>query len=211
MRQEPHLGSFIGRRRSVRRYRPDPIGQSVIEGLLHAAGQAPSAHNRQPWRFAVLQDRTRQEQLASAMAEHLRRDRTQDCDDAQSIESDVARSRARLSEAPVVIIVSLDMGDMDSYPDARRRRAEYLMAVQSTAMATQNLLLAAEQEGLGTCIMCAPLFCPDAVAGALALPRGWEPQMLVTLGLPAKSGRERPRLPLSRIAVWGTALAQLAR
>jgi nitroreductase len=62
---------------------------------------------------------------------------------------------------------------MDSYPDERRRRAEYLMAVQSTAMAAQNLLLAAEQEGLGACVMCAPLFCPEIVANALHLPYGW--------------------------------------
>jgi coenzyme F420-0:L-glutamate ligase / coenzyme F420-1:gamma-L-glutamate ligase len=145
------------------------------------------------------------------MAERLRRDRTHDGDDPQAIEADVARSRARLNEAPAVIVVCLDMRDMDAYPDARRRNAEYLMAVQGTAMATQNLLLAAEQEGLGACIMCAPLFCPDTVAGALALPQGWEPQMLVTLGPAAKLGQERPRLPLSQTALWWSAPDQPAR
>lgn len=145
------------------------------------------------------------------MAERLRRDRTLDADDLQAIEADVTRSRARLNEAPAVILVCLDMRDMDAYRDAGRRSAEYLMAVQSTAMAAQNLLLAAEQEGLGACIMCAPLFCPDVVADTLALPRGWEPQMLVTLGPPAKVGKERSRLPLSQIALWRTALDQPAR
>jgi len=211
MTQHADFGSFIGRRRSVRRYRPVPIGRSQIERLLLAASQAPSAHNRQPWRFAVLEERACREALASAMGERLRRDRAHDGDDPNLIEGDVARSYARLSDAPTVIVVCLDMRDMDSYPDDRRRTAEYLMAVQSTAMATQNLLLAAEQEGLGACIMCAPLFCPDTVAGTLALPQSWKPQMLVTLGPPAKPGRERPRLPLSQIALWRTAPDQLAR
>jgi F420 biosynthesis protein FbiB-like protein len=205
------LGSFIGRRRSVRRYHSVTIGRDIIERLLHAATRAPSAHNRQPWRFYVLQDRACRESLASAMAERLRRDRTCDADEPQAIEADVTRSRARLTEAPVVILVCLDMRDMDAYRDAGRRSAEHLMAVQSTAMAAQNLLLAAEQEGLGACIMCAPLFCPDVVATTLALPQGWEPQMLVTLGPPAKVGQDRPRLPLSQIALWRTAPDQPAR
>jgi F420 biosynthesis protein FbiB-like protein len=205
------LGSLIGRRRSVRRYRPAPIRRSTIVRLLHAASRAPSAHNRQPWRFAVLQERASREQLAFAMAERLRCDRRQDGDDKEVIEADVARSRARLTEAPAVIVICLDMSDMDGYPDERRRRAEYLMAVQSVAMATQNLLLAAEQDKLGTCIMCAPLFCPDTVARTLALPPAWEPQLLVTLGEPAKPGRERPRLPLDQIAVWPSAPDQPAR
>ena len=59
------------------------------------------------------------------------------------------------------------------------------MAIQSTAMATQNLLLAAHAEGLGACIMCAPLFCPAVVAKVLAAPPAWHAQSLVTIGLPA--------------------------
>ena len=76
------------------------------------------------------------------------------------------------------------------------------MAVQSTAMAVQNLLLAAEQEGLGACVMCAPLFCPDVVVDALGLPPAWQPQMLVTLGQRANASKSRPRLPLESIVAW---------
>jgi coenzyme F420-0:L-glutamate ligase/coenzyme F420-1:gamma-L-glutamate ligase len=74
-----------------------------------------------------------------------------------------------------------------------------LMAVQSTAMATQNLLLAAHAEGLGACWMCAPLFCPDRVAEALRLPKGWDPQALVTLGRPANSGKPAARHPVEAV------------
>jgi F420 biosynthesis protein FbiB-like protein len=79
------------------------------------------------------------------------------------------------------------MADMDRYPDEKRSRNEYLMAVQSTAMAVQNLLLAAHAEGLGACWMCAPLFCPDVVSAELDLPADWQPQALITLGYPAET------------------------
>jgi F420 biosynthesis protein FbiB-like protein len=86
---------------------------------------------------------------------------------------------------------------MDRYPDARRADAERLMAVQSTAMALQNLLLLAHAEGLAACWMCAPLFCPDTVRTALDLPTDWQPQALITLGYPAASGRKRERRAVS--------------
>jgi F420 biosynthesis protein FbiB-like protein len=132
------------------------------------------------------------------MGDRLRRDRLADGDPVDAIEQDVARSYARITGAPVAIVVALDMSDMDHYPDDRQR-AERTMAVQSTAMATQNLLLAAHAEGLGACWMCAPLFCPDVVIEALSLPKGWEPQAIVTLGEPAAPGKPATRRPLSEI------------
>lgn len=202
MTVEAKLGSAIGQRRSVRRYLPGPIEQAVLERILLAATQAPSAHNRQPWRFAVLDKASVKEALAAAMGQRLRHDRTADGDDPQAIEADVARSYARLTEAPAVIVICADMRDMDQYPDERRRNAEYLMAVQSTAMAAQNLLLAATQEGLGACVMCAPVFCPDVVIDVLGLPDGWQPQMLITLGNRGTNGTHRTRLPLKAVVTW---------
>ena len=201
---ETKLGHMIGRRRSIRRYEPDPIVRASTERLLLAATRAPSAHNRQPWRFAVLEARAQKEKLALAMSRRLREDRAADGDDPQTIELDVERSYARLTEAPVVIVVCVDMHPMDEYPDELRRRAEFLMAVQSTAMAAQNLLLAAEQEGLGACVMCAPLFCPEVVTQVLSLPQAWQPQMVITIGRPGNAGKDRPRRPLDDVVVWLT-------
>ena len=129
MTTETKLGSAIDQRRSIRSYLPIPIDNSVIERILLAATQAPSAHNRQPWRFAVLGDRASKVKLAIAMGQRLRGDRTADGDDPQVIEDDVARSYARITEAPVVIVVCLDIRDMDRYPDDQRNTAEYLMEI----------------------------------------------------------------------------------
>jgi coenzyme F420-0:L-glutamate ligase / coenzyme F420-1:gamma-L-glutamate ligase len=195
----PSVTEVLGRRRSIRRYTEAPVPDDVIKRGLEAAINAPSAHNRQPWRFAVLKDAAAKGRLARAMGDRLRADRSRDGDASELIEQDVARSITRITGAPVVIVVSLAMDDMDVYPDARRAAAEHQMAVQSTAMAMQNLLLAAHEEGLGTSIMCAPLFCPDVIHAALALPARWEPQALITMGFPANAGKPFRRRSLDEV------------
>lgn len=182
------LGQLIQARRSIRRYRQEPVPEETITRLLEAAIWAPSAHNRQPWRFAALTAQADKSRLAEAMGRRLRADRAADGDDPAVIEQDVARSYRRLTEAPALILVCLSLVDMDSYPDGRRSRAETVMAIQSVAMAGQNLLLMAHAEGLGACWLCAPLFAPEAVREALELPEDWQPQGIITLGWPA----ERP-------------------
>jgi F420 biosynthesis protein FbiB-like protein len=188
-------------RRSIRRYLQEPLDPGSLEQILRAAAWAPSAHNRQPWRFVPIVAGAPKERLARAMGERLSADRLADGDDPAAVAHDVARSFARISGAPLVILVCLAMGAMDQYPDSRRREAEHIMAIQSTAMAIQNLLLAAHALGFGAAVMCAPLFCQDTVAATLALPAGWEPQALVTVGLPADRGKPPVRHALAD-CVW---------
>jgi len=191
----------IHTRRSLRRYTDDPVPDTLIEAVLKAASWAPSAHNRQPWRFAVLVAEASKVRLARAMGDRLRADLSADRVPEAVIEKDVNRSYERLTRAPVLIVLCLTMADMDTYRDEARNHNEYVMAVQSTAMAGQNLLLAAHSYGLGACWMCAPLFCPDTVRSALALPDDWQPQGIITLGYPAQT-RTRSRESLETRIVW---------
>lgn len=182
-------------RRSIRRYQQKAVPQSLINQLLTAAIWAPSAHNRQPWRFVVISGPEKKGQLAQAMGEKLKRDLTQDGVDPALIEKDVSRSYQRITAAPLLVLVCTSMEDMDSYPDDRRQTNEWTMAIQSTAMAGQNLLLTAHALGLGACWMCAPLFCPEVVQEVLELPMEWQPQGLVTIGYPAEL-KEKSRRPV---------------
>lgn len=186
-------------RRSIRRYTAQAVPPAIVERLLTAATWAPSAHNRQPWRFVSITTAETKARLARAMGERLRADRLADGDAVEAVEADAARSYARITGAPLVVAVCLTLEEMDAYPDARRRNAEYLMAVQSVAMAVQNLLLAAQAEGLGACWMCAPLFCSEAVIGALELPQEWQAQALVTVGYPVGVGKPAMRRPLDEV------------
>lgn len=188
-------------RRSVRRYVDRPVPKEVLDRILTAAVWSPSAHNRQPWRFAVVIAPETRQKLALAMGTRLRAELTADHAPQEVIEKDVTRSFSRISKSPALILVSLSMIDMDRYPDDRRSRNEYLMTVQSTAMSVQNLLLAAHSEGLGACWMCAPLFCPDVVTTELSLPADWQPQALITLGYPAET-KTSTRTALESRVLW---------
>jgi F420 biosynthesis protein FbiB-like protein len=195
---EPH--SLLRLRQSVRRFAAQAVDREVIERILTSASWAPSAHNRQPWRFVVLTRHEDKLALANAMGARLREDRLADGDPVSVVEADVSRSKSRITDAPVVILVFMTMEEMDSYPDVRRREAERTMAVQGTAMAMQNLLLAAHAEGLGACVMCAPLFCPEVIMNVVDPPTEWSPQALITLGTAAFVRERKPRKPLSEIA-----------
>jgi coenzyme F420-0:L-glutamate ligase / coenzyme F420-1:gamma-L-glutamate ligase len=186
-------------RRTIRRYRSNSVPQDVIDRMLRIAVCAPSAHNRQPWRFVVLNRLETRERVARDMGDRLRADRRRDGDPIDVVQADYERSVQRIIGAPLAILVCLTVDDMDQYPDDRRAAAEHQMAAQSTAMAMQNLLLAAHAEGLGASIMCAPLFCPDTVRRSLNLNRTWEPQALITLGYPAGEPKPFKRRPIEDV------------
>ena len=65
------LIELIRSRRSIRRYTDESVPAELVERLLTAATWAPSAHNRQPWRFAILEDGATKARLATAMGERL--------------------------------------------------------------------------------------------------------------------------------------------
>jgi coenzyme F420-0:L-glutamate ligase / coenzyme F420-1:gamma-L-glutamate ligase len=184
----------IHTRRSIRRYTDQPVPPDLIDRLLEAATWAPSSHNRQPWRFAVVTTSSVKARLADRMGERLKADRSRAADRVQQIDRDMARSRERITSAPVAIIVCLSITNDDQH--------ERLMAIQSAAASIQNLLLAAHEIGLGACWMAAPLFCPDVVREVLHLPDDWEAQALITIGYPANAGKPRDRVDFREITIW---------
>jgi F420 biosynthesis protein FbiB-like protein len=174
----------------------------LLEQLLETATRAPSAHNRQPWRFAVLETAEAIKRLALEMGRDYFRDLTRDGMSAQKAEELVARSRERIQGAPVVVVLCYDPSVMDTYDDPDRQEAEYLMGVQSVALAGGTMLLAAHAEGLGGVWVCAPLFTPSTVRSALKTPERWEPQGMLLLGYPAKIPDFRARKSLDEVVMY---------
>ncbi len=192
------LGLFKNRR-SVRDYSPREISSKVLFEILEAARWAPSAHNAQPWRFIVVRDPDVKRELAKAMASRWDKDMSKNGVPLENRESLIETSVKQFTNAPVLIIACLTMEDMNKYPDKRRQKIEYIMAVQSVAAAIENMLLAAHAEGLSSCWFCAPLFCQDVVRKALGVPRYVEPQALVTLGYATELLEPPPRKLLEKI------------
>lgn len=178
--------------------------ESILRDILHTASFAPSAHNRQPWRFIVLTDPAAKQNLSDSMAEEFERDLEKDNLPPDKIVKLVNRSRERITGAPAVIVLCLDMTEMDTYPDARRKNAEYIIATQSAANAGMQLLLAAHAEGLGGVWVCSPMFAQEIVQKALGISKTWEPQAMFLLGYADESPALRERKPLDEITVFQT-------
>ena len=195
------LHQFLRSRRSIRRFKPDPVPDSVIKNILTTATFAPSAHNRQPWRFCVVTDLSVKQKLADAMAIEFERDLENDQLPPTEIQKRTKRSRERMTAAPVLIILCLDMSEMDVYPDKKRKQAEFRMAMQSVANAGMQLMLAAHAEGLGSVWVCSPLFVQETIQNVLGLPKTWEPQAMFFVGYPDAIPDIRERKMLDEISV----------
>jgi coenzyme F420-0:L-glutamate ligase/coenzyme F420-1:gamma-L-glutamate ligase len=196
------LHNFLRTRRSIRRFKPDPVPDSVIQNILSTATYAPSAHNRQPWRFCVVTDVSVKVQLAAAMAIDFERDLTRDGISPEKIQAQLKRSKDRITAAPVAILLCLDMSEMDSYPDEKRLYAERMMAMQSVAAAGLQLLLAAHAEGLGGVWVCSPLFVQETIQKTLNLSAAWEPQAMFFVGYPDEEPEARERKSVESISLF---------
>lgn len=191
---------FLCSRHSIRQFLPDQVPFEMLRSILETATRAPSAHNRQHWRFVILQDRKRKLLLVDRMGQKFRQDLLSDGIDPVQIEFQIERSRRRVLGAPVVILLCQDTSLGDAYPDKDRQKAEFLMGVQSVALAGGQLLLAAHAEGLGGVWVCAPLFAQEVIRQTLDLPQTWEPQAFLLLGYPDEDPVPRPRLSLAEVS-----------
>ncbi len=185
------LLDFLRTRRTVRIFRPEPISSEIVAEMLRVAVFAPSAHNLQPWRFVILESEAARRRLAEALSTALRRDMQAQGALESAIEARVSRSRRRLLEAPLAILLCRDRA-------ARRAETqeEEIMGIQSVAAAGLQLLLAAHAFGLGGNWICWPLYAPAETRQALDLPAEWQPEALFFFGYPAETPVTPERIPI---------------
>lgn len=194
------LFEMIRARRSVRRFTDQPVPRDLILVLCNAARWAPSNHNRQGWKFVVLDDRSEIRRLAERVEKSLsERIKTLPAAALAHAEGFV-RYATVFADAPVVIVAlhkrptSISAAMLEGMPNAALVSGEAL----STAMAVQNLLLAAHAEGLGACVLTGPLLVPEAIA-TLDLPPGFDVTCFIALGYPAESPAAPRRKELEQI------------
>ncbi len=185
----------IAERRDIRRFRPDPPPDEVLDRLLLAAHQAPSVGLMQPWRLIVIRDiGTRLSIRNLARAERLRQAERFD---------DRARSFLDLKiegivESPLGICVCCDHGD--DRVEVLGRGTIRETDVYSTACAIENLWLAARAEGLG--IGWVSFYRPDDLRRLLSIPDSADPIAYLCVGWPD----ERPVRPGLETAGWSARL-----
>ena len=193
--------AFVEARRSIRAFLPDPVPRADLDAIVEAACLAPAPHHSRPWRFVVVDTDTAKRALAQGMGERWRRDLLADGVAAERVEELVNASHQKLERAPAFVVGCLTWNGLDRYPDERRQRAEWGMALLSLGAAVENLMLTATDRGLASCWVAAPIFCPEEARDALELPVEWLPHALVLVGRPdpAYVGRARPPVPLDEI------------
>jgi len=205
------IAALLAARRSVRRYRPECPPRETILELLSAAVTAPSASNRQPWRFTVVTRRDTIDALAATVRDQVSRlTATLDPSFAAAFES-YARSFTAFQAAPVVIAVhTRPVALLGPLLGPTTREAitvavddlERTSAIASAAMAVENLLLAATALGLGACPMTGPLVARDALTSVLGAKPPWELLALVAVGWPDEAPEATPRTPAERVTRW---------
>jgi len=148
-----------------------------------------------------LTDLSVKQKLADAMAIEFEHDLTNDGISPEKIQAQIKRSKERITSAPLIILLCLDMTEMDVYPDKKRKQAEFRMGMQSVANAGMQLMLAAHAEGLGSVWVCSPLFVQETIEEALNLPKTWEPQAMFLIGYPQDIPEVRERKKLDEVTI----------
>jgi nitroreductase len=138
-----------------------------LNEILEAAIAAPSSGNCQDWEFIVVKERQNKERLSAA-----------------------ARGERMIVEAPVVVVVCTNLNKLGRYG----ARGETLYSIQNTAAATQNLMLAAWEKGIGSCWVGA--FDEDEVKQILVIPERVRPLAVIPLGYPNEKPVKPERWPL---------------
>ena len=177
------LNVAITGRRAVREYTAQPVDEKLIRALIDAAVQAPSAVNQQPWTFTVVRDQGVLDRIsreakshmlatvpANSLSDHLR---------PHLVDPDFHI----FYHAPVLILISA------SAPGPG--------IVQDSALAAENLMLAAHAAGLGSCWIGFEQSFLNTSDGknALGLPPAWVPVAPIIVGRPKAAPPPVPRKP----------------
>jgi nitroreductase len=192
------LFDAIKNRRSIRRYKSDHVDDKKIEVILEAGRWAPSWSNTQCWRFVVVRD----PKVKAKLAESLLKFKLPD----KEIDNPAIKI---LNTVPVLIVVCAEMGKAGGPPGRGGGSGEFITDkgdwyMFDTALAVQNMVLAAHAQGLGTVI----LGTFDAVKAekTLGVPRGYRVVTMFPVGVPDQEGKAPPRKELSEIVIkdrWG--------
>ena len=196
------VSEAIRTRRSIRKFKPDPIPEEKIKLLLESARLAPSGTNTQPWRFIVVRD-----------------------DDTKTRLQRAAHNQRHVKRAPVIIVCCADLKAFKEFPvrvdeliesgalPERTREvfipylkkgmstvtkdALMVAAAANVAIAVEHIVLQAVEIGLGTCWV--RWYEDNQVKEILGIPDHIEVMALLPVGIPDEDPAPRPRLGLDTI------------
>jgi len=196
------VSEAIEKRRSIRKFKQDPIPEEKIRLLLESARLAPSGTNTQPWRFIVVKD-----------------------DDTKRKLQEAAHNQRHIGRAPVIIVCCADLKAFKEFPervdeliesgalpertrevfipylkkgmDTVTKDALMVAAAANVAIAVEHIVLQAVEIGLGTCWV--RWYEDNKVKEILDIPEHVEVMALLPIGVPDEDPSQRPRLELDQL------------
>lgn len=182
------LMQAIKERRSIRKYRTDPIPDDMLNTVLEAARWAPSWSNTQSWRLVLVRNQATKDRLAGVLK--------------TTRPGGINRASEAIRTVPVVIVACaerglsgiLKVGDHAGQPATDKGEYWYMFDL---GLAMQNLTLAAHALGLGTVHV--GMFETAEVIKILGLPDKIVPVELMPLGWPAEKSPVPPRKEMNQL------------
>ncbi len=148
-------------RRSIRKYKDTMIDRQVIEEILQAGILAPSAKNRQPWRFLVVSGKSKAEMIRVMKAGLEREKKNPLLPESLRFLKGAQYTVQIMEQAPVIVCVVNVLGiDINCQVNAEERIYEICNA-QSIGAAMENMTLTATEHGLGSLWICDTYFAYD--------------------------------------------------
>ena len=176
----PSFIDLVRHRTSCRSYKPGPVPREKLERMIEAARLAPSACNKQPWRFAVVNDEAVRKQLIT-----------------EALLAGIPMKWAL--NAGAIIALGMEKSPVTHKIAPKISGINYPLL--DLGIAGEHLVLQAEELGLGTCWI--GWIKPNEVRRIVGWPRSIEPASLITVGWPVSGDRKvRPRLPSKDIVKW---------
>ena len=188
----------IDERRSIRKYKSGEIDRQDIEKIVIAGTLAPSAKNRQPWKYIVYTDGSKQE-LLNAMERGLirERDASRLLPESHNCLSDAFNTLRIMREAPVLIIIENTNGTSPYKQIDSERRVSEICDTLSIGASVENMLLKATELGYGTLWIANTCFAYDELIEFIEI----KGQLVgaVSLVIADEMPAKRPRKPLEEV------------
>jgi len=182
---------IVLKRKSIRKYKSDPVPEDKLRYVLEAARQAPSWANQQCWKYIIVTDEELKKKIAVSILPPpaifpSSWDRSLFPEPKAPM-----RPRDWAAQAPIIIV-----GCADPAKSGRKEGKDYYLVDMGISM--EHLMLAAAEQGLGTCWMGGG-FDEAVVKEALNIPKEIRVVALTPLGYPDESPGPRPRRSLEEI------------
>lgn len=158
-------------RRSIRRYKPLPVEHAKLLYCLEAARLAPSACNAQPYKFIVVDEPALKDKLSKTAF------------------SGIYKPCSFAAAAGALVVIVSQTGKMSAWLGNQMQSTNFRLV--DIGIAAEHFVLAAHEQGLGTCWL--GWFDAKGAAKALGLPAGVKAEIMLSVGYPDEAPEARKR------------------